>query len=118
MRDNFWRDLPLEQLTPEEWEALCDRCNLCCHHRLLDETTGRLHYQGGCCDYLDHQKGGCSDYANRSQNVPVCTPLTLERLKDPRWLPTTCAYRLRAEGRDLYPWHPLNMRIVYFKVVD
>ena len=23
------------------------------------------------------------------------------------WLPATCAYRLRAAGRPLYPWHPL-----------
>ena len=23
------------------------------------------------------------------------------------WLPQTCAYRLKFEGRDLFDWHPL-----------
>ncbi|OIQ67845.1 hypothetical protein GALL_505750 [mine drainage metagenome] len=23
------------------------------------------------------------------------------------WMPTTCAYRLRYEGKPLYDWHPL-----------
>ena len=32
------------------------------------------------------------------------TPRNVKRLS---WLPPTCAYRLVAEGRDLYWWHPL-----------
>jgi uncharacterized cysteine cluster protein YcgN (CxxCxxCC family) len=33
--------------------------------------------------------------------------LTAENLSELNWLPPTCAYRLIAEGGDLYWWHPL-----------
>lgn len=33
--------------------------------------------------------------------------LTPEKLTELDWLPSTCAYRLLAEGRDLPGWHPL-----------
>jgi uncharacterized cysteine cluster protein YcgN (CxxCxxCC family) len=39
--------------------------------------------------------------------VPDCVRLTLKKLESIRWLPPTCAYRLRAEGKPLAPWHPL-----------
>ena len=33
--------------------------------------------------------------------------LTAANVPELGWLPPTCAYRLIAEGKDLYWWHPL-----------
>jgi uncharacterized protein len=103
----FWRDKPLSALTPEEWESLCDGCAKCCLHRLEDEETGEIHTTNIVCSYLNQTDCRCSDYPNRSINVPDCVSVTPELLKDPYWLPTTCAYRVLAEGGDLPDWHPL-----------
>ena len=100
--------LPLADLNPEEWEALCDGCNLCCFKRSYNRDTGRNYYTGTFCILLKPEKSyDCCDYAHRSKIVPECQQLTLERLADPRWLPGSCAYRLRAEGKTLPASHPL-----------
>ncbi|NQX94912.1 MAG: hypothetical protein HRT64_08345, partial [Erythrobacter sp.] len=39
--------------------------------------------------------------------VPDCLRLTLAIVEDVPWLPPTCAYRVRAEGRRLPAWHYL-----------
>jgi len=39
--------------------------------------------------------------------VPDCIKLTPQTLSEIDWLPATCAYRLIAEGKDLFWWHPL-----------
>ena len=39
--------------------------------------------------------------------MPDCVQLTPESVRALSWLPPTCAYRLVAEGRELYWWHPL-----------
>jgi hypothetical protein len=39
--------------------------------------------------------------------VPDCIQLNPESVRTLSWLPPTCAYRLVAEGRDLYWWHHL-----------
>ncbi len=105
--DAFWRHKPLSGLSTEEWESLCDRCGKCCLHKLEDEATGEIYFTNVACRLLDAATCRCSDYAHRAQQVSDCITLTPAELADPRWLPSTCAYRRLAEGRDLPLWHPL-----------
>ena len=106
MRERFW-ELPLESLDRAEWEALCDGCGKCCLHKLEDEETGDLHPTNVACRLLDRQAGRCRDYRNRKAHVPDCVRLTLGNLWGIDWLPSTCAYRLRAEDKPLFAWHYL-----------
>jgi uncharacterized cysteine cluster protein YcgN (CxxCxxCC family) len=39
--------------------------------------------------------------------VPDCVRLTPRNVRRIVWLPPTCGYRLVADGRNLYWWHPL-----------
>ena len=59
------------------------------------------------CRHLDLGTCRCNDYANRSTNVPDCVTLTPDNAGELNWMPQTCAYRLLAEGQNLYWWHPL-----------
>ncbi len=44
--------------------------------------------------------GRCSDYRHRHAYVRECVRLNAgKRRRDIEWLPSTCAYRLRAEGK-------------------
>ena len=49
----------------------------------------------------------CRDYPNRSTLVDDCLKITPKQLTEIDWLPPSCGYRLVAEGKDLYWWHPL-----------
>lgn len=107
MRERFW-ELPLSQLTPGEWEALCDGCGKCCLNKIEYEDTGELAFTRVACKLLDGHACRCGSYANRHEYVPECVVLTPKKLKEIAWwLPATCAYRLRQEGKPLYEWHYL-----------
>ena len=102
----FWKK-PLEALTRSEWERLCDGCGRCCLVKLEDEDTFRIHYTDVACRLFEAGTCRCSNYARRRERVPDCVKLTPQNVRTIPWLPPTCAYRLRAEGRDLAWWHPL-----------
>ena len=102
----FW-EKPLADLTQAEWEALCDRCGRCCLHKFEDEDTGRLYYTRIVCRLFDQERCGCKRYPERKRLVDDCVSLRPDHPEDFAWLPESCAYRRRAEGRPLARWHPL-----------
>ncbi|ATI42707.1 hypothetical protein CBW24_12315 [Pacificitalea manganoxidans] len=108
-RPRFWERHPLDELTPTEWEALCDGCGKCCLNKLEDEDTGEVAFTSVACRLLDGESCRCSQYDIRKQFVPECVVLTPRTLPDVAYfMPRTCAYRLLYEGHALAPWHPLN----------
>lgn len=106
LRDAFWQ-LPLGDLTRAEWEALCDGCGRCCLHKIEDADTGEILETNVACRLLDPKTAQCSDYRNRKAFVPDCLRLTARIVQDVPWLPASCAYRLRADGKPLPQWHYL-----------
>ena len=105
--DYFWQQKSLKQLSEEEWESLCDGCGKCCLHKLEDEDTGEILYTNVACRLLDLQTIRCSNYENRRRYVMNCVRLSPDLQRTLRWMPSTCAYRVLAEGGDLPDWHPL-----------
>jgi len=103
----FWKRKSLAEMTPAEWESLCDGCGRCCLNKLEDVDTGAIAWTDVACRLLDGVSCRCSDYDNRFATVPDCVRLTPAVVEEIAWLPPSCAYRLVDEGRDLPWWHPL-----------
>lgn len=104
----FWKAKSLTEMTNSEWESLCDGCGRCCLVKLEDEDDkNRTYFTDVGCRLLDGESCRCTDYARRSDKVKDCVRLTPRNIRRIVWLPPTCGYRLVADGRDLYWWHPL-----------
>jgi uncharacterized protein len=103
----FWRTKSLSKMTKSEWESLCDGCGRCCLNKLTDVDTNETVFTDVGCKLLDGQTCRCTDYSHRQRLVKDCVRLTPRNVGRLSWLPPTCGYRLVAEGRDLYWWHPL-----------
>ncbi len=103
----FWKKKSLAEMTKVEWEALCDRCGKCCLHKVEYEDTGEVYYTDIICKYLDEKTCLCREYERSAELVPDCIKVGPEDVKGFFWLPSTCAYRLIFEGKDLEKWHIL-----------
>ena len=103
----FWKTKALADMSREEWESLCDGCGRCCLHKLEDDETGELHATNVACKLLDRRTGQCGNYKIRKSLVDDCVQLEPDRLDKLGWLPSTCAYRLRAADEPLKDWHYL-----------
>jgi uncharacterized cysteine cluster protein YcgN (CxxCxxCC family) len=106
--NDYWNRKTLAEMTPTEWEALCDGCGWCCVHKIQDIETDEVFYTNVVCKYLDMHRCQCTDYEHRHELVPTCVLLTTELIPKLTWLPATCAYRLVNERKDLPDWHYLK----------
>jgi uncharacterized cysteine cluster protein YcgN (CxxCxxCC family) len=105
--DIFWETKSLKQMSPEEWELLCDGCGLCCLIKIEDEDTAEVFNTTVSCKQLDIENCRCRDYQHRLGDIPMCIQLTIENLPTLNWLPETCAYKRLFERKPLPQWHPL-----------
>ena len=85
----FWKTKPLAEMSPSEWESLCDGCGKCCLNKLEYEDTGELDWTNVACRLLDHHTCRCKSYAMRKVFVEECVSLTPDNLADIDWLPPT-----------------------------
>lgn len=104
---SFWREKSLTEMNREEWESLCDGCGKCCLHKLEDIDTGEIRHTDVACRFLNHDTIQCGKYLTRQRYVGNCVVMSADLLDQLPWMPSTCAYRLLYEGKDLPDWHPL-----------
>ncbi len=107
MSEKFWLHTKLEDMNLMQWESLCDFCGKCCLEKLIDEDTEQIHFTNVACRLLDTETAQCSNYPQRQHYTGNCVKLTPKKVSNIKWLPSTCAYRLVFEGKDLPDWHPL-----------
>ena len=120
----FWENKILAEMTPQEWESICDGCAKCCLHKFIDDETEErsvyevdgsdvihdgehVHFTNIVCELLNTKTCSCTDYANRTTLVPECVQLTKDNLDQIYYMPPSCSYRRLHEGRGLPSWHPL-----------
>lgn len=103
----FWERKSLEEMSPEEWESLCDGCGKCCLFKIEMKEKGRIHYTDIACKHFDSLSCRCTSYKNRGELNKDCEILTPQKVRKFYWLPKTCAYRRLALGKPLLRWHHL-----------
>jgi len=74
------------------WEALCERCGLCCFEKIEDDS-GTIFFTRTPCRYLDVVSRECRIYERRFAINPECVKLTPELVGELTWLHDECAYR-------------------------
>ena len=103
----FWERKTLEEMTPEEWESVCDGCGRCCLMKLTAVETNKSYTTDIGCPLLDTKTSQCSDYPNRLSYDVLCAKVTPAVIRSWEWMPPSCGYRRIDEGKGLAWWHPL-----------
>ncbi len=67
VRKLFWEKYTLDQLSQDEWEALCDGCAKCCLLKIINKK--KIFITNISCSKLELESCKCSDYENIENNV-------------------------------------------------
>ncbi|PWQ97450.1 YcgN family cysteine cluster protein [Leucothrix pacifica] len=112
MAEKWWEITPLQAMSDEQWEQICDRCGKCCLIKLQDEEEdgGEIYYTDVACHLFDGDACQCADYKNRLLRVPDCVQLAPQNLDALNWMPPSCSYRRLQQGLGLASWHHLVCR--------
>ena len=103
----FWQTKKLSEMSEQEWESLCDGCAQCCQLKFKAADTKETVVTPVVCKLLDLDTCRCVSYKDRHRLVPDCIEISPRNIESLYWLPDTCAYRLLANGKPLFDWHPL-----------
>jgi len=95
----FWRDRPLEALSPAEWEALCDGCGRCCLNKIEDEDTGAIHLTRLACALLESVE--CCEKVDESAIEQAWIKESIRRLE-----------ALRTGVSQAQPWDEVKARLL------
>lgn len=101
----WWETTPLEEMSAEQWEAICDGCGKCCMARIWHNNDVKSTKVG--CELLNIKTAKCSDYANRHTKVKNCVKITIDIIDAHGLLPDSCSYKLVRKGLPLHSWHHL-----------
>ncbi len=104
---DFWKHKTLAEMSLEEWEALCDGCAICCLYKIEEEEGVEVQLTNVACRFLDLETCTCQLYDQRKSAMSTCIKLTPSKVRNLKWLPETCAYRLILKGKPLPDWHSL-----------
>ena len=104
----FWKRKSLSEMTDREWESLCDGCGKCCLVKLEDADNSIQDLFHRCrLQAARRRELPLHRLQARAAKVSDCVKLTPRNIRRIVWLPPSCGYRLVADGKDLYWWHPL-----------
>lgn len=90
--EQYQRVNELNQMSPQQWDALCKKCGICC---LLKTNLdgGNIAYLSKCCQYLNKETKQCEIYPNRLNTRGAnCAKVTLDIVLDGELVPQTCGY--------------------------
>ncbi len=119
----FWQVKTLANMTPAEWESLCDGCGKCCLNKFIDDqgtdaeldqlptdhinAGEQVYYSNIACYLLNEKSCQCAKYEQRTSLVPDCVRLSRDNIDSVFFMPPSCTYRRLYEGRGMPSWHPL-----------
>ncbi len=84
--------MEMEIASDQAWEAVCEKCGLCCFEKFESEN-GAIFFTQTPCRYLDIVTRMCKIYDRRFEINPECVKLTPEMVKKISWLHDGCGYR-------------------------